>query len=133
MPRFAKQALRQRQRRLLRRGKLLVHGTPGERHQVRIAAKKARYASEFFASLFSAGKVRAYVRRLSKLQDVLGVLNDLQVADGLLQALADRQPPVQSQAAFVRGFLAARAQERLSDARGMRHAWQRFKAARLPA
>ena len=133
LQRFARQALRQCQRRLLRRGQRLLHGTPGERHQVRIAAKKARYASEFFATLFSAGKVKTYVGRLSKLQDVLGVLNDLEVADGLLQSLADRHAPVQSQAAFVRGYLAARAQDRLGDERGMRQAWQRFKAARLPA
>lgn len=131
--RFARQALRQRQRRLLKRGKLLLRGTPDERHQARIAAKKARYACEFFASLFSAGKVDAYIGRLSKLQDVLGVLNDLQVADGLLQALAGQQPAVQSQAAFVRGFLAARAQQRLADARNLQRAWQRFRAARLPA
>jgi len=131
--RFATQALRQRQRRLLKRGKLLLRGTPDQRHQARIAAKKARYASEFFASLFSAGKVDAYIRRLSKLQDVLGVLNDLQVADGLLQTLAGRQPAVQAQAAFVRGFLAARAHERLADARNLQRAWRRFRAARLPA
>lgn len=132
LPRFAKQALRQRQRRLRKRGKLLLSGTPDERHQIRIAAKKTRYAAEFFASLFKAGKVRAYVKPLSRLQDVLGVLNDLQVADGLLHALAGQQPQVQSQAAFVRGYLAARAHERLADARGMRQAWRRFKAARLP-
>lgn len=130
--RFARLALRQRQRRLVKRGKLLLHGTPEQRHETRIAAKKARYAAEFFASLFSAGKVRSYVRRLSALQDVLGVLNDLQVADGLLLALAEKQPPVQDQAAFVRAYLAARTHERLADARGMRQAWQRFKAARLP-
>ena len=122
-----------RQRRLRKRGKLLLSGTPDERHQIRIAAKKARYAAEFFASLFKAGKVRAYVIPLSRLQDVLGVLNDLQVADGLLHALAGQQPRVQSQAAFVRGYLAARTHERLADARGMRQAWRRFKAARLPA
>lgn len=132
LPRFAKQALRQRQRRLRKRGKLLLSGTPDERHQIRIAAKKARYAAEFFASLFSDGKVRAYVKPLSGLQDVLGGLNDLQVADGLLRQLAEEQSPLQAPASFVRGYLAARAQERLGDARGMQRAWRRFKAARLP-
>lgn len=132
LPRFAKQALRQRQRRLRKRGKLLSGGTPEQRHQIRIAAKKARYAAEFFASLFSAGKVRAYVKPLSSLQDVLGGLNDLQVADGLLHALAQEQPPLQAPASFVRGYLAARAHARLGDARGLQRAWQRFKAARLP-
>lgn len=132
LPRFAKQALRRRQRRLRKRGKLLLSGTPDERHQIRIAAKKARYAAEFFASLFSDGKVRAYVKPLSGLQDVLGGMNDLQVADGLLQQLADKQIALQAPASFVRGYLAARARERLGDARGMERAWRRFKAARLP-
>lgn len=132
LPRFAKQALRQRQRRLRKRGKLLLTGTPDQRHQIRIAAKKARYAAEFFASLFSDGKVRAYVKPLSGLQDVLGGLNDLQVADGLLRQLADKQIALQSPSAFVRGYLAARAHERLGDAHGMQRAWRRFKAARLP-
>lgn len=132
LPRFAKQALRQRQRRLRKRGKLLLTGTPDQRHRIRIAAKKARYAAEFFASLFSDGKVRAYVKPLSGLQDVLGGLNDLQVADGLLRQLAEAQSPLQAPASFVRGYLAARAHERLDDARGMRRAWRRFKAARLP-
>ena len=132
LPRFAKQALRQRQRRLRKRGKLLLSGTPDERHQIRIAAKKTRYAAEFFASLFSDGKVRAYVKPLSGLQDVLGGLNDLQVADGLLRQLAEEQSTLQAPASFVRGYLAARAHERLADARGMRQAWRRFKAARLP-
>ncbi|OBV39195.1 CYTH and CHAD domain-containing protein [Janthinobacterium psychrotolerans] len=132
LPRFARQALRQRQRRLRKRGKLLLTGTPEQRHAIRIAAKKARYAAEFFASLFSDGKVRAYVKPLSGLQDVLGGLNDLQVADGLLRQLADRQAALQEPASFVRGYLAARAQERLGDAQGMRRAWRRFRAARLP-
>ena len=132
LPRFAKQALRQRQRRLRKRGKLLLTGTPDQRHQIRIAAKKARYAAEFFASLFCDGKVRAYVKPLSGLQDVLGGLNDLQVADGLLRQLADEQSPLHAPASFVRGYLAARAHERLGDARGMQRAWRRFKAARLP-
>lgn len=132
LPRFAKQALRQRQRRLRKRGKLLLTGTPDQRHRIRIAAKKARYAAEFFASLFSDGKVRAYVKPLSGLQDVLGGLNDLQVADGLLRQLAEAQSPLQTPASFVRGYLAARVHERLDDARGMQRAWRRFKAARLP-
>ncbi|OYO26381.1 CYTH and CHAD domain-containing protein [Janthinobacterium sp. PC23-8] len=132
LPRFAKQALRRRQRRLRQRGKLLSKGTPDERHAIRIAAKKARYAAEFFASLFSAGKVRAYVKPLLGLQDVLGGLNDLQVADGLLHKLAHGQPALQEPSSFVRGYLAARAHERLGDAHGMQRAWRRFKAARLP-
>ncbi|UQV45235.1 CYTH and CHAD domain-containing protein [Janthinobacterium lividum] len=135
---FARATLRKDQRRLVKRGKRLLHATPQQRHRVRIAAKKTRYATEFFASLFVARAVQPYVGRLSALQDELGWLNDVQVADRLLQQLPDAQADQSAQdglrqhAAFVRGYLAARAQAQGSDGR-MHKAWRRFKAARLPA
>jgi inorganic triphosphatase YgiF len=58
------------------------------RHRVRIAAKKARYAAEFFRDLLPKKHVKAYVRTLSALQDRLGHLNDLAVATRLLGELA---------------------------------------------
>jgi inorganic triphosphatase YgiF len=135
---FAHSTLRKDQRRLMKRGKRLLHATPQQRHQVRIAAKKTRYATEFFASLFAARAVQPYVGRLSALQDELGWLNDVQVADRLLQQLPDAQPDLPGQeglrlhAAFIRGYLAARAQAQDADGR-MHKAWRRFKSARLPA
>ena len=44
--------------------------------QIRIAAKKMRYACEFFRSLYSRKMVRRYIKRLGALQDRLGTLND---------------------------------------------------------
>ncbi|WP_425252283.1 CHAD domain-containing protein [Janthinobacterium sp. NFX145] len=141
---FARATLRKDQRRLMKRGKGLLHATPPQRHRVRIAAKKTRYATEFFASLFAGRAVKPYVGRLSALQDELGWLNDVQVADRLLQQLPEVQAEQTGQldqstqdglrlhAAFVRGYLAARAQAQGSDGR-MHKAWRRFKAARLPA
>lgn len=141
---FARATLRKDQRRLMKRGKRLLHATPQQRHQVRIAAKKTRYATEFFASLFAGRAVKPYVGRLSALQDELGWLNDVQVADRLLQQLPEVQAGQADQAdqsaqdglrlhaAFVRGYLAARAQAQGADGR-MHKAWRRFKAARLPA
>ncbi|MGX9784083.1 CYTH and CHAD domain-containing protein [Janthinobacterium lividum] len=141
---FARATLRKDQRRLMKRGKRLLHATPQQRHRVRIAAKKTRYATEFFASLFAARTVQPYVGRLSLLQDELGWLNDVQVADRLLQQLPEVQTGQADQsaqsardglrlhAAFVRGYLAARAQAQGSDGR-MHKAWRRFKTARLPA
>ena len=132
---FARATLRKDQRRLMKRGKRLRHATAPQRHRVRIAAKKTRYATEFFASLLAARAVKPYVGRLSALQDELGWLNDVQVADRLLQALPDGQSDhaaLQLHAAFLRGYLAARTQTPGTDGR-MHKAWRRFKAARLPA
>ena len=132
---FARSTLRKDQRRLMKRGKRLLHATPQQRHQVRIAAKKTRYATEFFASLFAARAVKPYVGRLAALQDELGWLNDVRVADRLLQQLPDGQPDhaeLRLHAAFLRGYLAARAQSQGTDG-SMHKAWRRFKAARSPA
>lgn len=128
-PGFARRTLGKAQRRLLRRGKGLSDATPGQRHRVRIAAKKARYATTFFAGLLRPRRVRAYERDLAKLQDVLGGLNDLEVADGLLQQLAGAEPALAPQVDFVRGYLAARAQ---GDTARMQKAWRRIDTARLP-
>ncbi len=59
-----------------------------ERHEVRIAVKKLRYATEFFASLFPRKAARSYIKALAVLQDELGVLNDAATTELLLQHLA---------------------------------------------
>lgn len=128
-PGFARRTLGTAQRRLLRRGKGLAQAAPEQRHRVRIAAKKARYATTFFGSLLRPRRVRSYERDLAKLQDVLGNLNDLEVADGLLQTLAGGEPALAPQAAYARGYLAARAQAGLAR---MEKAWRRVDGARLP-
>ena len=81
-----------------------------ERHKARVAAKKLRYAAEFFAPLFSAKRAQAYVSALSKLQGALGRLNDLQVAGTLIDELAPRDTAdaaVAHASGVVRGWLAA--------------------------
>ena len=128
---FAQRTLRAGQRRLMKRGKRLLHATPQQRHRVRIAAKKTRYATEFFASLLHTRKVRPYVGRLSVLQDALGAMNDVRVADRLLQELPNGQADLQWQAAFIRGYLAARAQGGEGQRR-MDKAWRRLAKTALP-
>lgn len=59
-----------------------------ERHEVRIAVKKLRYATEFFAALFPDKATRSYIQALAALQDELGVLNDAATTGILLQHLA---------------------------------------------
>ncbi len=74
------------------------------RHRVRIAAKKARYAAEFFRDLLPAKEVKAYIASLSALQDRLGHLNDLAVAEKLLPVLENSGHS--HDAAFARGYVA---------------------------
>jgi len=57
------------------------------RHQLRIALKKLRYATEFFRPLYEGKAYDRYHRRLSGLQDGLGHLNDVATATRLIGGL----------------------------------------------
>lgn len=82
-----------------------------ERHALRIAAKRLRYATEFFAPWLERTRARRSLSRLAALQDLLGQLNDVAVADAALRELARRRPTLAEVAAFARGWLAADARE----------------------
>jgi triphosphatase len=85
---FAHDALDRRARRLKKRAGHLRRASPAERHRARIAAKKLRYAAEFFAPLYSGGPSKAYIAKLAKLQTALGNLNDMATAQRLAEELA---------------------------------------------
>ncbi len=85
---FARKLLRRRHRQILRRADASAAGGPEQRHALRIAAKKLRYAAEFFAPLFDAGPARDYAAALAALQDVLGRGNDAATAARLADELA---------------------------------------------
>ncbi|AOJ90755.1 metal-chelation protein CHAD [Burkholderia sp. MSMB0856] len=127
--RFATDVLRRRHRKLIERGKGLADLDDRRRHRARIAAKKVRYATEFFASLCSRRTVRPYVDALTALQDDLGWRNDAVVAEQLLKALPRTAPAAAPGAAFARGFLAARV---AADRPTMRKLWKRFKRLSPP-
>ena len=76
-------------------------------HAVRIAAKRLRYAIEFFAGLYPAAPTRRALARLAALQDALGWLNDVAVADAALRQVAHARPALAEAATFARGFLHA--------------------------
>ncbi|VWC88079.1 haloacid dehalogenase [Burkholderia lata] len=82
------------------------------RHQVRIDAKRLRYALEFFASLASRRTRTETVKTLTRVQGVLGEANDTMVALHHLEKLA--APPYQL--GFVRGYGAALEQRAARDA-----------------
>jgi triphosphatase len=55
-----------------------------ERHQMRKALKKLRYQAEFFAPLFVKRETEDFVKQLKALQDVFGYVNDVRMADQLV-------------------------------------------------
>ncbi|RKU03498.1 CHAD domain-containing protein [Burkholderia sp. Nafp2/4-1b] len=85
------------------------------RHQVRIDAKRLRYALEFFASLASRRTRTETIKTLARVQGVLGEANDAMVALHHLEQLA--APAYQL--GFVRGYGAALEQRAARDAEAL--------------
>ena len=121
---FARPLLKRRHQALIALGTDLAHAAPEARHAARLAAKKLRYAAEFFASLYPKKRTRAYRKALAALQEELGAWNDAAVAARLAAELTAAHSPA---AAAFGGWAAARGATR-SDA--LAEAWLRFTKAR---
>ena len=81
---FATPFLERDHRRVVSQGKSFAHLSPEARHRLRIRIKELRYAQDFFASLYPGPAVKAYLDAVARLQDCLGVMNDITVARRLL-------------------------------------------------
>jgi inorganic triphosphatase YgiF len=79
--------LDKRSKQVMAKGKALAIDDPGQFHQLRIACKKLRYSLEMFGSLLPHRKYKAYLNKLTVLQDILGTMNDIAVAHRLLDEL----------------------------------------------
>lgn len=79
--------LQKRDRDVRRRGRDVAHLSETALHELRLAVKRLRYAVDFFESLYPGKQVKAYRKRLARLQDGLGYLNDVAAADTLLRGL----------------------------------------------
>ena len=121
---FAACLLSRRQKKLLQRGEALPDAPAETRHAVRIAAKKLRYATEFFADLFPGKRARSYRKSLTRLQDALGVMNDAVVAARLAREIAG---PDSNAAALLQGWAAAQATLAAPD---LAREWRDFSDAK---
>ncbi|KWR88052.1 CYTH and CHAD domain-containing protein [Cupriavidus sp. IDO] len=126
---LADRVLRKRHRTLVRRGRGLHKLDAHHRHRARIAAKKLRYAAEFFGDLFKQRRLKPYRQVLAKLQDDLGWGNDMAVADGLLGHLQQHHRKASDGASYARGFLAARVAD---DRDNQRKLWKQFRGTSRP-
>ncbi len=77
------------------------------RHELRKRGKRLRYSLAFAESLLPAAKLRGYRKLLSKVQDVLGEINDLAVAKDYYESCTATHP----QAWFALGWISARLDE----------------------
>ncbi len=92
-------------RKACKRGKHIERLEPPERHKLRIALKKLRYTSEFFAPLFDKERVGKFVRRLGRMQDLLGALNDVAVAKKILESLVLEDGQANADVSFAAGYI----------------------------
>jgi CHAD domain-containing protein len=75
-----------------------------QQHALRKKSKRLRYALQFCESLFSESNLSLYRKQLATVQDILGEMNDLYVAQPLFESLKTDQP----QAWFACGWIQAR-------------------------
>lgn len=120
--------LDKRHKRLLKDGKHFQDLDAETRHDLRIDVKKLRYVSDFFASLFEGKIADTYTRHLTGLQDGLGILNDVAVAQSLMADLvssAERKDKVQlsKEAGMIIGWQAHVASQVMD---GLTDSWKAF-------
>lgn len=85
---LAGRLLTNRHKAVLKLGRDFEKLSAQDRHQLRIALKKLRYTAEFFRSLYQRKREKAYFYALAQLQNSLGHMNDIVVADHLLGRLS---------------------------------------------
>ena len=109
----ARAQLKRRWKKIRKRGRRLAYLDPRARHELRIRAKKLRYATEFYKTVFAGRKQAkrrvALLSALKQLQECLGELNDIAVhgklTTGIVEATAT--PTARpSRRVFAAGLLA---------------------------
>jgi triphosphatase len=86
--------------RVIKRGRHFANLTAVERHRLRIAVKKLRYAADFFLPLFRDDKaIQRYTKALWRLQDQLGIFNDAAVTSRLVQSIKSKRMNAATQGA----------------------------------
>jgi triphosphatase len=100
-----------------------------ERHSLRKALKRLRYTAEFFSPLHEGKKSAAFLKRLRKLQDLFGDLNDLAMLEHLMtgpDAPGGDDPAIRFASGWLVGNRGARAELHWHEAK-LR--WQDLKSA----
>lgn len=80
--------IERRWRQVRRRSKGFAKLTQEERHEFRIALKKLRYMIEVGGDAFDAREVKTLIKRVKPLQEELGHINDIRIAQRLIKHVA---------------------------------------------
>jgi triphosphatase len=115
-------------RKACKRAKHLSSLDTEDRHRLRIALKELRYSAEFFAPLFAQKPVADFLERLSKLQDLFGVINDAASVKAILRRVSERADhrisvELSAASAFVEGWHQSRVEPTWEKTKKR---WKRF-------
>jgi CHAD domain-containing protein len=92
LPAFARAALARADRNALKKGGRIDWSKADGRHALRIRLRRLRYACEFLRGAFPERDAEPLICSLKHLQDLLGDLNDLEVARRLSGELSGKAP-----------------------------------------
>jgi CHAD domain-containing protein len=110
MAEFGATLLDRRWHRLRTEGEAVESLSAEALHELRLTAKRLRYAAEIFGPIWPGKPQRRFLRRLAAVQEALGIANDTAVARALVGSLAGLPGPVVAPWAIgaVEGFATAR-------------------------
>jgi inorganic triphosphatase YgiF len=121
---FASHALDKRLKKVTKLAREIDHLEVDDRHELRKRLKKLRYTLSFFAVLYPRADTKAYLHRLTRLQDVFGALNDLETAHGIVNELSRAHPRLAAPGARLLAFHERRARKAWTSALKM---WRNFR------
>jgi len=109
-------------KKIVKKAKTFDRLDAAERHRLRIAVKKFRYATEFVANIFPSKKSTrrrtALLNAAKRIQDCLGSLNDIAVHEmlnlGMLDGQAEASPKLLRGRAFVAGLVSGQEEARIA-------------------
>lgn len=131
LKRRAAKLLSRQYRDVMTLGEHVVSGTDEQRHDLRIAIKKLRYSIDYMPADKSDKRRRPFRQSLSRLQDDLGVMNDIAVTEERLESLTaggadgDVGPDMIRAAGQVLGWWGGLGQQRKAD---LGAAWEEFQS-----
>jgi inorganic triphosphatase YgiF len=127
---FAGNILSARHMKALKRGRRFKTLSAEERHHVRLAIKKLRYAVDFLLPMYGQRKsTKRYFSKLADLQEELGSYNDMATTTTLLAGLDAGSSDGTTAAAAIAGWQA----HAMVGAEGrLRDAWSDFAKMKMP-
>jgi inorganic triphosphatase YgiF len=123
---FAGRGLARLHRKALKQGHNFRKLRPTTRHELRLTLKKLRYTAEFLLPLYDCDDAaRRYLKRMSRLQDILGIDNDITTTQALLREVEESTslPQVHKAIGAITGW---QGRDRIETAGSLRRSWRKF-------